>query len=441
MILNANGASASKTVTVAEGTRVDTVAIGTPVGTIAGNATLKIPVEVTNNKGEAITKLADLNGLTPEVTGGTGSFVEEDGKLYIQTTTNSVSKGSIGNLIVTVTTPTNKIANKVFQVQPNAKATALVGLDSKVSTSILQGGSVEINEKDFIVEDQYGNRMTNTANYGIIADSKDQFTVESSDDIVTVTAGATADTTTLTFTLTDGSGNEVSPVSTIDVKFAAVKSSDFKSYKADNIGTVFATNDTAYFKDLKVYGVTAAGKEVLLPAGGDYYNVVDEKGVNYNNSTGQVSVENNYVDTDATTTTIPETKDVSLTVVINATGQEINVTGSATAVEPKATKVEVRAGGVKTGELQTTVNDVDGTVNASDFTSLLYVEDQYGVELTDDSNVKLTFTNLVNGSGGDAPTITGNGTTSAHINGFATGDTLTVKITDGSVSTTVNVRR
>ena len=432
VIANTNGASVSKTISVAEGKKVDSIAIGTPDGTISGNKTISIPVDVTNNKGEAVTKLADLNGLVPTVVGGSNaSFIEKDGKLYIQLTTDTVNTGSVGNLIVSVTTPTNKFSNKVFTVQPNAVATTLVGLKPEVKTAILEGQTSTLKQTDFVVEDQYGNKLDK--DYTVTAVSGTPANIEQSTVGTDISLKALKDSATITFTI----NANTTKASSVEVSFSTITFADIKSYKVDAVGTLYATDDAKYAKDLKVYGVTSASKEVLLPS--SEYNVVSLNG--FNNAAGKISGDATKVDNDSATAK-PDTLDATAKVVINRTGDELAVSGKISSIAPKAAKVEVRKDAKIDGTVLTSIDenvDTKATLDIADLNGSLYVEDQYGLQITN-PDVKLTFTNLVNAETTTTPSISGNGTNNARVINFNNGDTVTVKIEVNSVSTTVTVK-
>ena len=54
--------------------------------------------------------------------------------------------------------------------------------------------------------------------------------------------------------------------------------------------------------------------------------------------------------------------------------------------------------------------------------------------------MRLTYTNLVDQDKDDSAKITSNGTTTASIAGIENGDTVTAKVTVGSLSQSVNVK-
>src|SRR5699024_3117815 len=129
---------------------------------------LTISVEVTNNKEQEITETRELNGLEAEISGGEGGkFVTRDGELFIEAVADDVAPNRAGNLIVSVSTPTHNFSHKVFDVRPNPQGTVVVGLDSDVSTSVLKGERVNIENKDIRVEDQYGREMSEEAKAGL----------------------------------------------------------------------------------------------------------------------------------------------------------------------------------------------------------------------------------------------------------------------------------
>ena len=452
-IATANGKSASKKITVGEGTKVDTVLLGTPEGTPTGSNKVLIPVEITNNKGEAVTKVADVKNTTFTATQGSSAIsagniklVEKEGALYLEVTTNSVASKQVENLLVTAQTPTNNFASKSYQVKADAVATALVGVDSKVSTAILKGETLNVKEKDFVVEDQYGNRITDVAKYSVQGVSKDGYIVTAAADGVNVRAidsNETKDTTKLAFTLYTEAGVKVSPESTIDINFSLVKSSDFSSYKVETLGSISNATTTkagAYAKKLKVYGVTASGQEVLLPT--SEYSVVGDSTLDYAADTNTVFVKSGQVDVAGNTSNLPETKAGELTVTTNS-GEVIKVAATATAVAPKAAKVGLYVGGDVKKDSIIAIEETTGTLNAATIntvaTGAIYIEDQYGVDITGaaKSRATYTFTNLKDANKKDATT-TNNGLNTATITNFNNGDTVTVKIAVDGVSTTVN---
>lgn len=511
LVSNATGTPASYSVSVEEGTKVDTVAIGTPdVSVIAGGEELLVPVDVTDNKGNTVTDLKTLKaGLTPNV----GEVVVKDGKAYIKTTTPAVTdaEGS-KNIVLTVQTETNKIQTKVLQVKPNAKPAAISGLKSTVSTTMYPTASKSLDLNSFVLLDQYGRIMPSatvveTGNVFEIGGSEYRIVSVDDTDVATISAtGATAADTTAgiaAITVTGGAnkGSEFitfklqkraasSDVATDwadvanssqDIKFTVVEKSEFVSYEVTQNPTVYAFNTTAddYAVDFKVYGVTSSGLKVELEA--TDYNVV------YNNSaitidkveasvyanhgvdadaSGDVSVgeypASALVDTDATTTK-PETAEVPVKVIINATGDELATKVTVSATAPKVAKAEYREGGVWNGtaistlEVDYTDSIAGGVLDIADLYTNLYLEDQYGLkaavsnagtvsfadDLTADTNVKLTYSNVVNFDGDNTkPVISNNGLVNASIAdaGLEVNDTVDVKFTVGTVTHTVKVK-
>lgn len=469
IISNANGKAVNHEVEVAEGVKVDTISIGSPDGIIAGKDKVLIPVEATDNKGKAVTELKKVKDLDVNAQGGSGAkFVEKDGQLYIEVVADSVAENRVGNLVVSVTSETNKFSHKVFQVRPNAEAKMIVGLDSKVSTSILKGESVTIKNKDIRVEDQYGRAMSEDQKKDLDIEAtvdSELFSVVNGKDAddnnqITVTAksdASKAGSALITFALNSG-GKEIS---TVDVRFSTVTQAEFKSYKVADVGTLYAsetngaTNIADYGKELKVYGVTANGQEVRLPKG--EYNVVSQKGFSYDKNSNKVYANNDDRVSDEKNSKLPLTADASLKVVINNTGDEVVLSGKISAEKPKAEVLEYRnkdKQAVETANIDIT----DSTISASDLAALandikLYVEDQYSVAKDakgegaklkinyadgpgDYANV--TFSSIVNADNATFK-VHNNGEQDAFVTGLKKGATLNAKVSVNGESTTIKL--
>ncbi|SFC22911.1 hypothetical protein SAMN05443252_102295 [Bacillus sp. OV322] len=485
IISNTTGKSTSYKVTVGEGTKADTVSISSPEGTIAGGEEVLVPVEVTDNKGTAVTDPKKLTGVTFKATQGSADVdteaVAKDGKLYVKLTTKDVAANNLGTLVLTASTPTNKIATKVIEVKPNAKPVAITGLSSKVSTSIYKGLSKSLDWANFKFEDQYGRAFTkaeDAASYTVLAEdatpevgtsavSIADANNDSSDTDGISVKGENKGSELVTFTLVDVKDLN-KKVSSFDAKFTTVEQSEFASYKAKAVGATFYTNDSDYAKDLEVYGVTASGQEVQLPT--DDFHVYAGAGLSFDSETGKLSTvadidsvtpgNQPLVDTSSATTDIPVSKDVAVRVVINNTGDELNLTVPVSAEAPKVSTFEVRLpdadGSLDYGTVASALDlaATNGDFALADLDQNVYVVDQYGVDAKDVTGSTITFaddtttavtrltvSNLVNADkdAQHAPSIADNGSSSTDISGLQVGDTFTAKVTTGTFTSTVNV--
>ncbi|AQZ47073.1 S-layer homology domain-containing protein [Paenibacillus larvae] len=433
-VANATGANSNQLVKVAEGVKVDKITIGSPEGIIAGNEIVNIPVEVTDNKGEAVTKADKLKDIAIGAEGGKKNqkFVEKDGKLFIQLTTKEVKEGETGNLIVSVTSPTGKYSYKVFQIKADAVATTLVGLNSKVSTSIYKDESLKLDKEDFIIEDQYGRPYTKEDATTIMAKSSDNEKIA----VNGLTITAKKESALVTFTLNAGKSNE----SSFDVRFNTIAQSDFVSYKVPEVGTVYASAEAAYDKDLKVYGVTKEGKEVLLPE--KEYNVVEKQ--NFVVKDNKISAEQNVVGGSDK----PSTADAFVKIVINNTGEELVLKGKISAEAPKASTVEYLVDNKVVDSADVTINT--NNLTPADLLQGLHIKDQYGVDAkVDGKDSKLvvtfadkttkdalvTFTNV-----SDGVTIQSNGTETASLSKLKNGSTFNARISVNDVSANVKFK-
>jgi hypothetical protein len=484
IIANATGKSVSYKVTVAEGVKTDLVSIGSPEGVVAGGEEILVPVDVTDNKGNAVTDLAVINhstkGLDPNVaSGGTfKKFVVKDGKVYAQIQTGNVAEGTTGQLVFTVTSATKQVATKVITVKPNAKPVAIKGLDSEVKTSLYEGTDLVLDWDKFLFEDQYGRAFKadeDGTKYKVVAteavdgdgaisvDATNNETTASNADVngIKITADEKG-SELVTFTLkasTDG-GNTWKDVSSVDVKFSVVAQSEFVSYEVGAVPTLYAldTANNDYAADFEVFGVTASGNKVKLPA--TEYNVILPTGLEFDQN-GKISASAaaaNLVDDDESTTK-PLTKELPVKVIINDTGDEITSKVTVSAEAPKVAKVEFREDGDPNKDLLDTVEITDNVLDITDLEGYLYVEDQYGVAATVKTNangayvvdfadddptqvgILLTFSGAVNANGNNTiPTFKNNGTASASVINLEANDTVNAKVTISGVNSAVKVK-
>lgn len=469
-----SGTTASVDLTVEAGAAIDTVVIGTPDVTVAGDSTINIPVEVTDNDGNAVTEIGDLFEndslvLDAEQAGVDvdADWTEEDGQIYITVQTATVDEDETQTLRVEVTTPTDEYTYKTFKVKPDSIPEAIVELSSDVSRALLVGLNTEIDYEDFVVEDQYGNVM-DPDDYEISADSITGYTVTDGADPLVINASGTPTSGTIEFVLTDvGSTTELD---TLSVKFTAVEATEFASYTVSDFGTVYAADGVAaYGVPLKVYGVTSSGKSVLLPANEGYYSVATNTNYLTNATVGDDTLL--YGESDllysAAHTSYPETKAVTATVTINATGASLSAAGTVSVVAPDLTTIQVVKDNFADADLQTATLTEVSSINVAGGSAIGYAEllagtygtastpitivatDTYGVrgELTLEGSAyvfnyptdvasTLTFT-LVS----DDVLFNNNGTASANVTEYAAGNSFNAIVNgDGISANTLKVK-
>ena len=428
IVANASGASANYTVSLEEGTYIQSVSLGAPTADIvASGDEVTLPIEVKDNKGNVVTDVKELKS-NVKVDGLTdAAFKLVDGATVV-TGTIATTDNKEGNVVVSATS-NNKLGfdTKVIRVKDKAAPAAVIGLKEGVSTSIYANQSVTLKASDFVVQDQYGRDIKVADENLTVAYTNANETHNVTFADLTLTAGATKGTESLTFGLKDVKD------STTDVTFTVVDRSEFVSYEVADLTKMYAgekASDTQYDQTVKVYGVTAAGKKVLLPA--SEYTV-------YENS-AFLEVDGNVLDaTDADATKANElTADV--TVTINATGEEIVKTVAISDAAPTVEKVELIEG----GKSVTSKEFADVKFTSSALQENVVITDNYGVTSTNGSIAskvidRLNISNVKEANKENPTSIKYNGTATAEISGLEEGDTFDATITVSGVSLKVAV--
>jgi len=474
-----SGKSASTTVEVAEGARAYSVDVSAPDITVAGE-TNYIPVNVTDQDGNAITNLSVLRNASRGVKVTVGGvdvtnteLTIKNGQVYIAHAFAASATTSYSTVMI-VSNANQKVDTISLTVKPTAKATIVTGLSSTYSTTVLKTAAKNITVDDLVIEDQYGRVMTSTqinnwlvaaATNKIVVTEDEASTVVAISDAagdnaitavpahatVTATAGNAIGSENITITLHDANGAITS--SAKEATLRVTDGTEYASYTVNAVGTVYdevgatKTDNVAYDKTVKVYGVLADGSKVLLTNGVDY-------SVSSTNTTFNVDVADGIVDvtaayayaTDATTKVVP------LTVTINATGEKISQDVTISKVAPKVAKVNVVANGKGADLIAAKSVDELGTFNYDsadlnlNFTDLdavadVVVTDQYGVaqllgaltgntfaDTTAMNGLTVTFT-IVSGD----VTFTGNGTSAAAVTVAPVGSVIKVVVSGDGV--------
>lgn len=431
IISKANGVLVSYKVTVDAGFKLDTVSLGTPEGLVAGKDTVLVPLTVKDNKGNTVTDETKVEGkLAFEGTGYTNAkVINKDGSLFVELVADATATKA--SLVLTVQSETDKYDTEVVTVNPTATADAIIGLKSYVSTRLYAGETLELSTEDFVVQDQYGRNIDTTAegfNAVITATDSDNETLSVSG--LDITAGDVKGTEAVTFAI------ENVEDSATDVTFRIVDRSEFVSYEVADL-TVLHANATnafadgaedAYTQNVLVYGITADGEKVKLPAS-EYSVYETSEYVNY-----EAGVIDGLKDNDDSK--IFEGT-AQLVVTINETGDEFTKEVTISEATPKVEKVEYQV------ELKAvTAIDFDGVeFDKADLTGVI-VTDNYGVEKDGSTAIdRVTFTNVEEKEGNEIA-ITANGTGTASLSNLEAGDTFdaTIVIDGKSLTVTVTVK-
>lgn len=455
LIVKNTGKSSSYTVNVAESTRVANITLGQP-GLVASGEDAFIPVTAVDKSGNAVKDLDLITDGVRGVASTSGTFVKKDGEIFLKVT--APAQGP--NIAIATVRDNQKLVSVNYTVSAAAYPAVITGLDKDIQTSINTGLSQAVRAQDLVIEDQYGRVMSDSAvntwvnlpnNALVVTSSKETtdnspFTVGAVDastqilaaaaDSLAVTAKAVADgqvaTEKLTFSISTDAGTTVIPSTSKEVVFTRVALSEFVNFEVVAPSTIF--NDTTSTYGFKVYGVKASGAKVLLEESN--YNAILPAGflLNGNNeNTLSLTAAVTGIDADAGTPA-PLTKDFNIRIVLADTNATTLVKTVTVSAEPRKV-VELKASSTgdstsaELNQLSFELANVTDGLDLADLETNLYIVDQYGKEAADISGTpKVTFSNVMNVSGGAAPTIAANGESIAAVSGLEVGDTVKAKV-------------
>lgn len=333
-----SGKSAKTSVTVEQGVTYSSISVGAPTEVLSAGKTAYFPLTVTDSNGNAVsTKKAEAAIKQDTLTASSGYLIKEvEGKegLFVVVPGGSVVKDQA--VTVVVTTKSGKVATQTLVAKEAAKATVITGIDSEKSTALrASGDSVTINNTDLIVEDQYGQVITDEAALDAITFTAEAandasaaaFTVATASGNKSVTVTPKANTTEVggkvTFKLT-GTGAEASALTQA---FTIVKDAQFESYTVADVAPIYVKSGvvaTGYDKAIKVKAKTASGEVVNLVQGADF------------------TVRGKQAEGDAVVIPEGETSVTkTATITINATGEELTKEITYSNVAPKVAKVQL----------------------------------------------------------------------------------------------------
>lgn len=472
LIAPASGKNTSFTVDVAEAQRVDTIVFEVP-SVVAANEALFIPVQATDKLGNAVTDekvLKDANRGV-KLSGITGAvFTTKNGVLGVSIPSTSLTAEGYVSLVGITATNKTTIAN--IQVKATAVPAIVTGLSTTASTTLRSNGTLALTTANIIAEDQYGRVMTaaalntwlsaNAANKIFIEDttanivslsptvSANKSNITSGVSTITVTAGTTKGTEKVTLTVANAANPTGLATSAKEVTFQVTDGTEFASYSVDAVGTVYDevaashSDNLAYDKTVKVYGVLSNGGKVLLTNSTDY-------SVSSTNATLNTDIVDGVIDiTSAYTypTGVTEIK-LPITVTINASGEKLAQEITISKVAPDVKKLEIVENGTIANTTLTPVTTINynATGGAFDFAKLaaavdVVVTDQYGVktELTTSGTTFPDGTAIVNAltfskvSGENV--FTGNGTGSAAVTEMPADSIFNTVVNSGTLSST-----
>lgn len=440
---------------------VKTFTMSAPTAIVAESETVEIPFTAVDQYGAAITKFSALNG---KITLAANlAFVQQNdatAKLIYTAPAAGASTGvDLPVYLTSLVTANGNFASQMIYVKETAVPTAIVGIDSDVSTNVAKGNLVEISAANLIVQDQYGRTMTdanvatwiNGANSILVTSTLDVATPFTSELVgalgddatvilvnsaakVRITAGAaTAATETFTFEL--ATANDASTLVAASAKtltFTKYLKSSYTSYVADDLGLMFndggaaTTTDVKFNKTVAVYGVLASGTKVALPAT-DFTVSTAAKVTVTANVISDIAAAGYVAATDFTTAA-GDSKNVTSSALITVNDDS----GSALAIIEKALVISNVASKVATVTMKSdlvvsgaaTMHPAVAVVATGDIVGFIDTQkDQYGVAFVEAPVITVTSLVKVTGS---TLAVTGNGTNATAMTGATLGDKFTV---------------
>ena len=416
----------------------------------AGDGYVEVPFTAVDQFNNALTKHDDIAGkvtLSPESNGTTVGLYfskQADGTTKLLYNVPTTAAADTPVYLTSVVTAGGSFSSVNFTVRKTATATAVVGLNSKIISTVAAGNSVTVKGSDVLVQDQYGRTMNNaalsnfpaakivvTANSGAFAltttgtdlttGTAIKFELDAADETVMLNTvgGSTATTQTLTFAIDGVVG------SARNVTFTKVAQSSFVSYEVADPGLVYA--NAGHTTSLTVYGVLANGTKVAVPAA----NIkVSSSYLTYNAGTLTVTTTSGLSLTDSSTN-LPknDTKKIVVTVedlntnaALAILEQDVVFSG----VAPKATTLTLSSKVVNGSALvQATGTTTSSAISTAELVGFITkVVDQYGDPMGNTPSI--TVTNLVKVSTTSNFKVNNNQSTTADIQNPSVGDNVTV---------------
>jgi len=295
-----SGKMAQFTVTVKDAQKIDTLTIQSPDYPVAGEK-VKIPFTALDQDGNEITKLSGLvmnSNPAFSVSGdatASAAFEQDSvtGKPVLVLDASQITEKK--TLYITGTTATYKFVNFPINLQAPATLESVSGFKSSLYYNMLAGNyTTDFKYDNVLVKDSYGRDVTKDqlalkytlgTGYRFTLESSDASKIKITGTETTVGSGVYTMTTTgttvfavekgsATITLElqkwDSTNSEWDYVSDTSFSINAIEKKDIQSYTATNIASLYTTADaytsgSSHYKEVKVEGVLANGKKVLVP--------------------------------------------------------------------------------------------------------------------------------------------------------------------------------
>lgn len=409
IISTSTGKLTSFDVVVKDGAKLDVINFTTP-DFAAAKEELVVPFTSVDQFGNEIKNANGiLTGITPSFSDSnvTGSFSQDYVTGKPKFTINAKNLTEAKTVVMTLVTPTGKLAQMTINFQAPAEAKVISGLKD-VSNKILVGDTSSIEAKNVVIKDQYGRDMKfdATANK-IVLESSDETKVDVVGDVYAIAAtdgkislnAAKKGSATITLKLQTVAGKDVDG-SSYPTTFSVVEKADIVSYEVADVEKVYsgASTPADYAKALKVYGILADGSKVVVPHTDANFKVTyTATGLSF--ASGKFSADATFA-----YATDKSSKEVPVVVtVIGATGSQVfTKTVTVTKEAPAAQTLTLKTNGNGTveadGIVSALVEDANTQVALEALVNdVLVVTDQYGVKMTSPAIAAVIATNLPTG--------------------------------------------
>lgn len=264
-VVTTSGQTSSATVEVAKAKKIASLSIGTTT-VYVGKANVLEYVAV-DTEGNEVTSYEALKALNASpLDGGISylpanvSFVRNvDGSAKLVYDATGAANVAIATPVpMTFRTPTNVFTNVTFTVMPKCVPTSIIGVDADTLLGVvgLTGEQVQILAKNLIVQDQYGNvmsddafaasgvtlKVTNTVNTAFTTATSASISVASKNTVVVDAdaINATYGYATMTIALWDTTNNKEVANSSTTVTVKAVAMDDLSNFEITDTGLLVA---------------------------------------------------------------------------------------------------------------------------------------------------------------------------------------------------------
>jgi len=372
-VSNTNGARATIDVVVKQVSTLDTLSLSSPELAVASDSKVIIPFSAVDQFGEEIKSAATLNAALNagtasskfNVSGPNGLDKEDiyftqdyvNNTVSLELDLSGIARGTVttpSTVIISAVTPTGKFASLTFTLQPDAKPLVVTGVKN-IKTALALNASTTIENANVQVVDQYSRTkaLSDFVGQGYSAQitssnttavSVSNATLDNTTTSSTLSAGASAGSSTITIVLKDTNGEIAGSAYNLNIR--VVDKSAITGYKVADVPLLYASTNAStnyqYAETLSVSGLLSDGTEVALPAyaSQNWYVVNATNFIAFNTVTGEV-----YATTaakDDVGNNAEKTYNLIITGDTNSDGVVVEVPVKVSTVAPKVTTIALK---------------------------------------------------------------------------------------------------